>query len=68
MFQVDEHTSSLGLNGVWSVTILQRAAMLSAVLATAFLCVTRQYCVKTNELRMMPCSQPGSPFILDLAT
>ena len=43
--------------------VLQRAAMLSAVLATACLSVTRwyKYNVKTNQRRMMPSSLAGSP-------
>ena len=48
-------------------TFLQRAAVLRAVLAIAFLSVclsaTRRYCVKTNECRMMPSSLEGSTIV-----
>ena len=44
----------------------QRVTVLRTVLAIAFNCLplTRHYCIKTNERRMMPSSQLGSAMYL----
>ena len=47
-----------------SLSILQRTAMIRALLATAFLSVTSLHCVKTNRRKMMPSSPLSSTMYL----